>query len=90
MLNTDFIFLPGRDAEHSPHLVPRSRMSSYNSSPSWLLHGGSGPALLCRRYWGYTDLHTVVALSSKGGEKVIIKLCFPLFVGKKQFGINGI
>jgi len=34
---------PGRDADHSPHLVPRSRMSSsYNSSPSWRLYGVAG------------------------------------------------
>jgi hypothetical protein len=31
---------PGRDADHSPHLVPRSRMSrSYISSPPKRLHG---------------------------------------------------
>jgi hypothetical protein len=31
---------PGRDADHSPHLVPRSRMSrSYTSSPPKRLHG---------------------------------------------------
>jgi hypothetical protein len=34
---------PGRDADHLPHLVPRSRMSgSYISSPPWRAHGGSG------------------------------------------------
>jgi hypothetical protein len=37
---------PGRDADHSLHLVPRSRMSrSYISSPPWRLHGGSGTGL---------------------------------------------
>jgi hypothetical protein len=37
----------GRDADHSPHLGPRSRMSSsYYFSSSWRLHGGSGTALL--------------------------------------------
>jgi hypothetical protein len=31
---------PGRDADHSPHLVPRSRMSrSYTSSPPRRLRG---------------------------------------------------
>jgi hypothetical protein len=31
---------PGRDADHSPHLVPRSRMGRSNiSSPSKRLHG---------------------------------------------------
>jgi hypothetical protein len=31
---------PGRDADHSPHLVPRSRMSrSYTSSPLKLFRG---------------------------------------------------
>jgi hypothetical protein len=31
---------PGRDADHSPHLVPRSRMSrSYTFSPHKRLHG---------------------------------------------------
>jgi hypothetical protein len=31
---------PGRDADHSPHLVPRSWMSrSYTSSPPKRLHG---------------------------------------------------
>jgi hypothetical protein len=34
----------GRDADHSPRLVPRSRMS--RSSLSLRLHGGSGIALL--------------------------------------------
>jgi hypothetical protein len=29
-----------------PHLMPRSRMSSYNPSPPWRLHSGSGSALL--------------------------------------------
>jgi hypothetical protein len=34
---------PGRDADHSPHLVPRSRMSrGYISSPPWRLHGDNG------------------------------------------------
>jgi hypothetical protein len=37
---------PGRDADHLPHLVPRSRMSgSYTSFPPCHLHGGSGTAL---------------------------------------------
>jgi hypothetical protein len=36
----------GRDADHSPFLVPRSRMSrSYTSSLLWRLHGGRGTAL---------------------------------------------
>jgi hypothetical protein len=31
---------PGRDADHSPHLMPKPRMSrSYTSSPSKRLHG---------------------------------------------------
>jgi hypothetical protein len=31
---------PGRNADHSPHLVPRPRMSrSYTSPPPWCLHG---------------------------------------------------
>jgi hypothetical protein len=31
---------PGRDADHSPHPVPRSWMSmSYTSSPPWRFHG---------------------------------------------------
>jgi hypothetical protein len=34
---------PGRDAHHSPHLVPRSRICrSYKSSPPWRVHGGDG------------------------------------------------
>jgi hypothetical protein len=34
---------PGRQADHSSHLVSRSRMSrSYTSSYPWCLHGGSG------------------------------------------------
>jgi hypothetical protein len=34
---------PGREADHSPHLLPRSRMSmSYTFSLPWRLHGGSG------------------------------------------------
>jgi hypothetical protein len=37
--------LPGHDANHSPHLVPRSRISrSSYSSPPRRLHGGSGIA----------------------------------------------
>jgi hypothetical protein len=40
---------PGRDADHLPHLVPKSRMSgSYDSYPPWRLHGGSGAALFYR------------------------------------------
>jgi hypothetical protein len=31
---------PGRDADHSHHLAPRSRMSKcYTSFPPWRLHG---------------------------------------------------
>jgi hypothetical protein len=38
---------PGRDADLSPHLVPRSSMSrSYIFSPPCRLHGSSGSALL--------------------------------------------
>jgi hypothetical protein len=34
---------PGHDADHSPHLVPRSRMSrSYTSSPPQNLRGIAG------------------------------------------------
>jgi hypothetical protein len=34
---------PGRDADHSPHLVSRSRRSkNYTSSPPWRLHGVAG------------------------------------------------
>jgi hypothetical protein len=37
---------PGRDANHSPHLVPKSRVSkSYISFPPWCLHGMYGKAL---------------------------------------------
>jgi hypothetical protein len=37
---------PGRDADHSPHLVPRSRMSrSYTSSPPSASMACSGTAL---------------------------------------------
>jgi hypothetical protein len=37
---------PGRDADHSPHLVPRSRMSrSYTSSPSSAFMACSGTSL---------------------------------------------
>jgi hypothetical protein len=39
--------LPVRDADHSSHLVPTSRMSrSYVFSPPSSLHGGSGTSLL--------------------------------------------
>jgi hypothetical protein len=39
---------PGRDVEHSPHLIPRSRMSrSYTSSSPWSLHGDGRTALVC-------------------------------------------
>jgi hypothetical protein len=37
----------GRDADYSPHIAPRSRMSrSYISSPLCSLYGGSGTAVL--------------------------------------------
>jgi hypothetical protein len=36
---------PERDADHSPHLVSRSRMRSYIASPPSRLHSGSGTAL---------------------------------------------
>jgi hypothetical protein len=36
---------PGRNADHSPHLVPSSVTSrSYTSSPPWHLHGDTGTA----------------------------------------------
>jgi hypothetical protein len=38
---------PGRDADHSPHLVQRSRMSRmYISSPPWRQHGVAGQLYL--------------------------------------------
>jgi hypothetical protein len=41
------IALPGSDADHSLHLVPRPRTSrTYIASPPWRLHGGSMTALL--------------------------------------------
>jgi hypothetical protein len=43
---------PGRDADHSPHLVPSLRTSRiYTSSPPWCLHDSSGPAV-------YIGIHT--------------------------------
>jgi hypothetical protein len=37
----------GHDADHSPHLVLKSRMNrGYISSSLWCLHHGSGTALL--------------------------------------------
>jgi hypothetical protein len=39
----------GRDADHSNHLLPRSRMSGrYTASPSCRLHGGSRAPLLLK------------------------------------------
>jgi hypothetical protein len=38
---------PGRDADHSPHLVTRSRMRSYLSSTPCSPHGGIRTAVLC-------------------------------------------
>jgi hypothetical protein len=29
----------GRDADHSPHILERSKIRSYTSSPPWRLHG---------------------------------------------------
>jgi hypothetical protein len=53
---------PGRDADHSPLLVPRSRMSSsYTSSLPWCLHGGSGAVLL---YWNLHLNHGVPVIVS--------------------------
>jgi hypothetical protein len=37
---------PERDAYHSPHLVPRTRMNRSYTFPLCRLHGGSGTALL--------------------------------------------
>jgi hypothetical protein len=37
---------PGRDADHSPHLVPRSRMRSYNPLPPSAFVACSGTALV--------------------------------------------
>jgi hypothetical protein len=51
---------PGRDADHSLHLVPRSRMSrSYNTSPPCGVHGGSGAAFIFY-IWLCTSRHTYV------------------------------
>jgi hypothetical protein len=58
----------GRDADHSPHLVPRSRMSrSYTSSPTWPLRGGSRTALhlLFTRHICNLNLERVTAVLSK-------------------------
>jgi hypothetical protein len=41
---------PGRDADHTHHLVPKSRMSrSYISSSPWRLNGDSGTASLFQK-----------------------------------------
>jgi hypothetical protein len=37
---------PGRDADHLPHLLPMSRMSTDLLLFSFRLHGGSGTSLL--------------------------------------------
>jgi hypothetical protein len=37
---------PGRDTDHSPHLLPRSRLRSDTSSSAYRLHGGSETGLL--------------------------------------------
>jgi hypothetical protein len=53
----------GRDADHSSHLVSRSRMSrSYTSSPPWSLHGDSGTALL---YYFYCEKLREVKIDNK-------------------------
>jgi hypothetical protein len=41
----------GRDADHSPHIVLKSRMCrSYIFSPPCRLHGGRGIVLLSKKY----------------------------------------
>jgi hypothetical protein len=53
---------PGRDADHSPHLVPMSRMSrSYTSSPSSATMVCSGTALLFR--WRVNCKYIVYAIA---------------------------
>jgi hypothetical protein len=45
---------PGRDADKSPYLLPRSGMSrSYTSSPACRLYGGSGTALRTQILYKY-------------------------------------
>jgi hypothetical protein len=57
---------PGRDADHSPHLVPRTRMSrSYISSPAWHLRGVAGQF--------YFTLHNTSELCTRH-----ISLLYPL------------
>jgi hypothetical protein len=46
-----------RDADHSPHLIPRSRMSrSHTSSPLWRLRGGGGTALFILVCFAFTEV----------------------------------
>jgi hypothetical protein len=58
---------PGHDADHSPHLVPRSRMSrSYTSSPPNVFVACSGTALAFKEALGQVFLrvqyHSTMAL----------------------------
>jgi hypothetical protein len=46
---------PGRGADHSPHLVPRSMSRSYTSSPLRAFEACSGTALALRRTESHTD-----------------------------------
>jgi hypothetical protein len=63
---------PGRDANHSPHPVPRSRMSrSYNSLPPWRLHGVAGQLyfiILLRKHneWVWSGISWLRIESSEG------------------------
>jgi hypothetical protein len=55
---------PGRDADHSHHLVQRSRISrSYTFSPPWRLHGVAGQDLLSFTllYLYYMGLFTLIS-----------------------------
>jgi hypothetical protein len=66
----------GRDADHSPHLVPRSRMSrSYTSSLLWRPHGLAGQLYIHLRISVYIILsYSTTALLRVLSSSIILSL----------------
>jgi hypothetical protein len=67
---------PGRDADHSPHLVPRPRMRSYFLfllAPTWRM----GTALLYF-YKGCTMVTHTIPTFSKVGQSLSARFMYPL------------
>jgi hypothetical protein len=87
----------GRDADHSAHLVPRSRMSrSYTSSPPWRLHGVAGQLYFlfewkCRYHsWPSTTNHKPLSPYHSIFHLQYLLAQLQVFIGQKVLRLKNV